>query len=179
MTERFTPLTRDELDEAQRAVFDAIQSGPRGSVPYIFNLLLTSPDLGSRVQQLGAFCRYGTGLPRRLSELAILVVARHWGADYEWATHVEEARKAGLPETIIAAIETDRRPDFGDDEEGALVYDFAASFFENRDVPDAVFDAAVALFGRKTSVELAGLLGYYSMLAIVIRIFRLPLEGSR
>ena len=178
MAERFKPFTRDELDEAQRAVFDAIQSGPRGTVPYIFHLLLTSPELGSKVQQLGAFCRYGTGLSPRLSELAILVVANHWPAHYEREIHEGEARKAGLSDSIIEALAAGRRPDFGDDSEGEIMYGFADSFFRTRDVPDDVFEAAVQRFGRKTVVELAGILGYYSMLAIMIRIFKLPLEGS-
>lgn len=177
MSERFTPFRRDDLDDAQRAVFDAIQSGPRGTVPYIFHLFLASPELGSRVQQLGAYCRYGTSLPPRLSELAILVTARHWRADYEWEIHEKEARRAGLADPVIEAIEAGRRPDFSGDEEAAMVYDFADTFFRMREVPDELFARAVELFGRKTVVELAGILGYYSMLAMAIRIFELPLEG--
>jgi len=114
MQERFTPFTRADLDARQQKVFDDIASGPRGTVPWIFHLYLNSPELASRVQQLGAFCRYGTSLPPHLSELAILIVAHHWKAEYEWSIHTGEARKAGLPEDIIAAIEAGRRPVFGD-----------------------------------------------------------------
>ena len=99
---RFTPFARADLDARQREVFDDIASGPRGAVPWIFHLYLNSPELASRVQQLGAFCRYGTSLPPRLSELAILIVAHHWKAEYEWAIHAGEAtspegRREGLP----------------------------------------------------------------------------------
>ena len=114
MTERFTPFERADLDARQREVFDDIASGPRGTVPWIFHLYLNSPELASRVQQLGAFCRYGTSLPPRLSELAILIVAHHWKAEYEWSIHAGEARKAGLPDDVIAAIEAGRRPAFDD-----------------------------------------------------------------
>ena len=177
MTERFSPFERDDLDARQREVFDDIASGPRATVPWIFHLYLNSPELASHVQRLGAFCRYGTTLSPRLSELAILVVAHHWKAHYEWSIHAREARKAGLPDDVIAAIEAGRRPAF-DDADAELVYDFSTEFFRTNDVPDALFARAVERFGRATIVELAGILGYYSMLAIAIRIFRLRPESS-
>jgi 4-carboxymuconolactone decarboxylase len=177
MNARFTPLSRDDLTQRQREVFDAIASGPRGTVPWIFHLYLNSPELASRVQELGAFCRYGTSFPPLLSELAILLVAHHWKADYEWAIHAREARKAGLSDELIAAIEAGRRPAF-DDADAELLYDFATEFFRRNDVPDDLFARAVERFGRTTTVELAGILGYYSMLAIAIRIFRLAPENT-
>jgi 4-carboxymuconolactone decarboxylase len=177
MNERFTPFERADLDQRQQQVFDDIASGPRATVPWIFHLYLNSPELASHVQRLGAFCRYGTTLPARLSELAILIVASHWKADYEWSIHAREARKAGLPDEIVAAIEAGRRPAF-DDADAELVYDFSTEFFRTNDVPDALFTRAVERFGRATIVELSGLLGYYSMLAIAIRIFRLRPESS-
>ena len=176
MNERFTPFEKAALDARQREVFDDIASGPRGTVPWIFHLYLNSPELASRVQQLGAFCRYGTSLPRHLSELAILIVAQHWKAEYEWAIHAKEARKAGLPDAVIAAIESGRRPLF-DDPDAALVHDFATEFFRTNDVSDELFTSTVERFGRPATVELAGILGYYSMLAIAIRIFRLQPES--
>jgi 4-carboxymuconolactone decarboxylase len=175
MNPRFAPFSRADLDTRQREVFDAIASGPRGTVPWIFHLYLNSPELAARIQELGAFCRYGTSLPPRLSELAILVVAHHWQAEYEWAIHAREARKAGLSDAIIADIRTGRRPAF-DDPDAELVYDFASAFFRLNDVPDDLFARAVERFGRATTVELTGILGYYSMLAIAIRIFRLEPE---
>jgi 4-carboxymuconolactone decarboxylase len=166
------PFERSDLEPRQQQVFDDIANGPRGTVPWIFHLYLSSPELASRVQQLGAFCRYGTSLPPHLSELAILVVAHHWKADYEWAIHAGEARKAGLSDAVIAAIESNRRPAFTDSN-AELIYDFATEFFRTHEVSDALFERAVDHFGRATTVELAGILGYYSMLAIAIRIFRL------
>jgi 4-carboxymuconolactone decarboxylase len=128
------------------------------------------------VQQLGAFCRYNTSLPPHLSELAILIVAKHWEAEYEWAIHAREARKAGLTDAVISAIKSGTRPTF-DDPDAELLYDFATEFFRRNDVPDDIFARAVERFGRRTTVELAGILGYYSMLAMAIRIFRLPPES--
>lgn len=174
--QRFTPFEREQLEAEQQSVFDDIRSGPRGTVPHIFHLYLNSPELASRVQQLGAFCRYRTGLPPHLSELAILLVAKHWEAEYEWAIHAVEARKAGLDGQVIDAILTGTRPPF-DDAESELIYDFSTEFFRRNEVPDELFARAIERFGGKTTVELAAILGYYSMLAIAIRIFRLAPEG--
>ncbi|MGF7160932.1 4-carboxymuconolactone decarboxylase [Rhodoligotrophos appendicifer] len=175
MTNRFKPFDPSELTPEQRVVFDDIRSGKRGTVPWIFHLFLNSPDLASRVQQLGAFCRYGTGLSAELSELAILIVAKHWGADYEWSIHKGEALKAGLSADIIDALDEGRKPDFTDPD-AELIYDFATVFFATREVPDEIFQKAVGRFGKKTVLELTAVLGYYSMLAIAIRVFQLPNE---
>jgi 4-carboxymuconolactone decarboxylase len=176
MIDRFKPFERSELTARQREVFDAIAAGPRKTVPWIFHLYLNSPELAARVQELGAFCRYGTSVPPRLSELAILIVAHQWQAEYEWAIHTGEARKAGMPQAVIDAIAAGKRPPF-DDPDSALVYDFATEYFRSNDVPDDLFSRAIERFGRKTTVELAGILGYYSMLAMAIRIFRLKPGG--
>ena len=170
---RYKEFAREELDAEQQAVFDAIASSPRGTVPTPFHILLESPNLASLSQALGAFCRYRTGFAPKLSELMVLITAVHWQADYEFTVHVPEALKAGLSEATIAALRERKIPDF-DDADSKLIYDFASSFYETRDVPDAIFDEAVARFGRRRVVELAGVLGYYSYLAILLRIFRVP-----
>ncbi|MEP9353511.1 carboxymuconolactone decarboxylase family protein [Xanthobacter sp. KR7-65] len=177
MLKRFAEVDPERLTPPEKAIYDMIASGPRGTVPYIFQLLLRSPQLAERTQELGIFCRYETGFPPRLSELAILVVAKHWDSAFEWSVHEHEARKAGVPEAVIAAIAAGRKPDFGDADE-ALVHGFATAFFAHNDVPDDLFAAAEARFGRKGAVELAGLIGYYSMLAIVLRIYRVPPQGE-
>jgi 4-carboxymuconolactone decarboxylase len=176
MTQRFQPLVPDTLAPDQRTVYDAIAAGPRGTVPAPFHIFLQSAPLADRVQQLGSLLRYGTGLPPRLSELAILVTAAHWGAAYEWSVHEPEARKAGVSEATIRAICAGARPSLeGDD---ALVYEFASTFYAKRDLPDELFAAAVASLGEKTTVELASILGYYSMLAIVLNVFRVRAGGN-
>ncbi len=170
MQERYTPLSPGTLTPEQKPIYEAIAAARNGSVPKPFHVMLQSPELTERAQQLGALLRYRTGLPARLSELAILVTAKHWDARYEWSVHEGEARKAGVPEDVIRAIANGMRPALSGDD--AVVYDFASSFFAHREVPEPVFDLAVARFGMKTVVELSAILGYYSMLAIIMGIFR-------
>jgi 4-carboxymuconolactone decarboxylase len=168
---RYREITRKELTAEQQQVFDAI-AGPRGGVvPTPFHVLLESPPLASHTQALGAFCRYRTGFSPRLSEMTVLIVAAHWDAEYEFHVHIPIARKEGVPDNVIAAIRAKQTPKF-DDAESKLIYDFATTFFANNEVPDALFEQVVARFGRRRVVELAGILGYYSGLAMLLRIFR-------
>ena len=103
--------------------------------------------------------------------------AVHWRADYEFSVHIPEAKKAGLSEEIIAAVRDGRVPQL-DDPELNLAYDFTTAFYTNREVPDALFNKAVARFGRRLVVELVGVLGYYSMLAVLIRVFHVEGLGG-
>lgn len=173
MTERYRIHDPATLDAERRAIYDAIASGPRGSVPAIFHLLLEAPAVAGAAQKLGAELRYRTSLGPKLSELAILVTAHHWGAAYEWAIHAPEAAKAGLPADVIDSIAAGKVPET-DDGDVRLVHDVAHALLQDHDVPDALFAAALDRFGRQTLVELSAVVGYYSMLAIAIRCFRLP-----
>src|SRR6266567_4624300 len=177
MSTRFRKLDAEQLSPEQRIVFDAIAAPRGGVVPTPFHILLESPELALLTQALGAFCRYRTTLGPRLSELLVLITAIHWGAEYEFAVHTPEARKAGVADAVIAALQAGKTPRF-DDADSQLLHEFATSFFETRDVPDVLFDKAVAQFGRRRVVELVGILGYYSGLAMLLRIFRVPAEKS-
>ena len=174
---RYRELNRDELGAEQKALFDSIASTRGGVVPTPFHVLAESPQLASLTQALGAFCRYRTGLSPKLSELAVLITATHWGADYEFAVHAPEALKAGIAQSVIDALKQGKTPSF-DDEDARLIYEFTTVFYATRDVPDNLFEHAIARFGRRRVVELAGLLGYYSGLAMLLRIFRVSLKKT-
>jgi 4-carboxymuconolactone decarboxylase len=174
---RYRELNRDELSPAQRALFESVASTRGGMVPTPFHVLAESPELASLTQALGAFCRYRTGLSPKLSELAVLITAAYWGADYEFDVHAPEALKAGIAQSVIDAVREGKKPSF-DDDDSRLIYEFATAFYANRDVPDRLFEDAVARFGRRRVVELAGLLGYYSGLAMLLRIFRVSLSKT-
>jgi alkylhydroperoxidase family enzyme len=97
--------------EQKEAVAEVV-SGLRGRVPAPMIAWLRNPELARRGQKLGELLRYQTTLPPRLSELAILVCARHWTSHHEWTAHKREALKAGLEPAIIEAIAARRAPDF-------------------------------------------------------------------
>jgi 4-carboxymuconolactone decarboxylase len=152
------------------AVLDEILSGPRGNLAGPFLAWIASPELAEHAQRLGAFCRYRTGLPLRLSELAILVTAALWRAQAEWQIHYPIAIEAGVSPEIAEALLRARRPDFIDADE-ALIYDFAIELYDAKRVSDATFGKAVQRFGHETTVNLVGLLGYYALVAMTLNVF--------
>ncbi|MGP9788783.1 carboxymuconolactone decarboxylase family protein [Roseinatronobacter sp. NSM] len=157
----------------QREIHDSIASGPRGGVRGPLAIWLYRPELAARAQDLGRYCRYDTLLPPRLSELAILTMARHWSAEYEWAAHKKEALKAGLSASVIEAIRTGTPPEYADDHE-RVVHAVARSILETRDVPDCLYAAAVTTLGTETLIDLVGLLGYYTLISMTLNVFRIP-----
>jgi len=174
---RLLPLSKTDMSEAQRRVYDAIVAGPRGGVRGPFDALLRSPGLADRMQKLGACVRFETSLAPRLSELAILVTARHWGAQYEWYAHRRLAEQAGLAPEIADAIAAGRRPAALDPDEAA-VYDFARELHETKNVGDAAWGAALERFGERGVIDLIGTCGYYTLVSMVLNATRHPLpEG--
>lgn len=179
MSGKRTPvLDEANLTPAQQAVFDAIKSGPRGVVQGPLRVWLQSADLADKAQALGAFCRYGTSLPPRLSELAILVMGAYWQAGFEWAAHAPIALAAGVDPVAVESIRKGETPVFAD-AEARVIHAFASELLRNRRVSDATYAEAVALFGARTVVELVGILGYYTLISMTIAVFDVPLpEGS-
>jgi 4-carboxymuconolactone decarboxylase len=171
---RLPPLDEAGLTEAQRRVAQAIASGKRGGVRGPFHALLRSPELADRVQRLGAYLRYESALDPRLAELAILVTARHWGAQYEWHAHRPIAIGAGLAPEVADAIAAGLRPEALAHDEAA-VYDFCRELHEGKGVGDATWERALARLGERGVVDLVGLCGYYALIAMVLNAARVPM----
>jgi 4-carboxymuconolactone decarboxylase len=168
---RLPQLRREALDPAAQAVWDRIASGARGGVGGPFTALILSPELCSRVEQLGVFIRYECSVPMRLRELAILCVGQHWQADYEWFAHAPIAATQGVPAAVIAAVGAGGESIPFDAPADAVVVGFVRALLRTGRVPDAEFAAAQALLGQKATVELTGLVGYYSLLAMQLNTF--------
>src|SRR5580693_1831186 len=124
---RFPPLTQEQMTDEQRAVVDAIQSGPRGAgLRGPFNALLRSPQLCDLVQRVGAYVRYSSCIPAPLNELAICMAGRKWGAQYEFYAHRRLAIDAGLAPAILDSVANGRRPEAMSADE-TTVYEFVMS----------------------------------------------------
>ena len=170
---RYRELERDELNEAQRRVWDDVVAGPRHAVPPPAHVWLNSPGLADHAHKLGAHVRFGTDFSPRLTEIAILVTARYWTAQFEWQAHARLARQAGLAEEVIAAIAERRTPAFTDPDD-QLVYDFCSTFYRNRGVDDRLFEKVKQRFGERGLVDLTGLIGYYSFVSVTLNVFEVP-----
>jgi len=171
--ERFPPLTPEQMTPEQQAVAKAIAAGPRGGLAGPFNAWLRSPDLADRLQRVGEYVRFKTSLPHRLNELAILLVARAWDAQFEWYAHYQFAMKAGLSPAIADAIAQRRRPaEMSADE--TVVYDFCNELLTTKNVSDATYNAAAARFGAQGVIDLIGVTGYYVMVSLTLNVAEVP-----
>lgn len=164
--------TTDTMSPEQRQAYDAIVTGRRGRAPKPFLAWLHSPELASRAQKLGEFVRYETTMAPRLSELAILIVARWWSSEYEWTIHKAEAINAGLSAHVIDDIADERAPGFERSDEQA-VFDFAMSLCHTRAVPEPIYRRAVEAVGEQGVVELVGVLGYYTLISMTLNAFEI------
>lgn len=174
---RVRDLGPDEMSPAQARVAEAAASGKRGRVPAPLRAWIHSPELGERAQRLGEFLRYDTVLGPYLSELAILVTARAWTSHYEWFAHKREGLKAGIEPHVIAAIAANEVPDFADPK-ARLVYDYAQMLHRSRGVTAELHAAAQEAFGEQGVVELVGLLGYYTLVAMTLNAFEIGLPEA-
>lgn len=160
------------LSEAQKAVFHRITAGPRGADGAQGPLLvwMRNPELADRAQALGAYCRYGSALPARLSELAILVSAAWWRAGFEWHVHAPIAAQAGVDPARIEAIRVGAPVSF-DREDEAAVHRFVTELLGSRTVTDDIYAASRAVLGEAGVVDLVGIVGYYGLIAMTINAF--------
>ena len=177
--DRFKPLTYDKLTPEQKIMAENLLSGERGGMNGPFNVTLRSPEMGDQAQKLGAQLRFHTSLPKKLNELAIIMTARFWTAQYEWSAHKRAALAAGLSPAIIDAIAAGKRPASMQPDEEA-VYNFGSELFKTRQVSDAAFKAVVDKFGERGAVDLTGVMGYYCFVSMMLDIDRYPLaEGEK
>jgi 4-carboxymuconolactone decarboxylase len=174
---RIADLSPDKMTPEQRRVHDMIASGPRGVVQGPLRVWLHSPALAERAQALGAFCRYGSSLPAKLSELAIIVTGAYWRAGFEWHIHAPIAIKAGIAPAAVEAIRTGRDPGFANEDEAA-VHAFARELLQSRTVSEATFARARAALGELAVVDLVGVLGYYGFISMTINAFAVPLPDG-
>jgi len=176
---RFKPLPENEMTEARRRAVQELASGPRGRMNSTGPnaLLLRSPDLMSRTQKVGEYLRYQSSLPARLNEFAILVTARQWNAQVEWIAHHPLALKAGLEPSVAEDLAQGKRPAAMKEDEAAI-YQFCKELHDTKTVSDAAFKAVADRFGERGVIDLTGLTGYYTMLAMVLNVGQQPLPGG-
>ena len=193
---RLATLTPDTMTPAQREAYDEIVAGRSrvppdhqgvyqpmrpagdGSLGGPFNAWLRTPEIGKRLVSLGGALRFHSTLAPRLTELAILIVAREWTAQYEWYAHARFAEKAGVAPEAIEAIRRREAPRLDRTDEQA-VYTFAAELLRTHGVSDATYQQALAHLGEPGVVELIALLGFYTTVSMALNTFRVEPPGER
>jgi len=158
------------LDDDQKRIYRAIVSGPRGRVEGPLRVWLNSPGLAEPAQALGAYCRYRSSLPKRLSELAILVTGAFWRAGFEWRAHAPIAIEAGVDPAAVEAIRRGEDPALAKEDERA-VYRFCRELITEHQVSRETYEFAAQNLDRRGLVDLVGILGYYALISMTIKAF--------
>ncbi|HKB10557.1 MAG TPA: carboxymuconolactone decarboxylase family protein [Vicinamibacterales bacterium] len=172
--DRMPPIPADKLTDAQRQAIAEFKTARSTELSGPFIPLLRSPEVMSRARAMGDYLRFRSSLPPRLSEFVILITARRWTQQYEWNAHQPLALQGGVKAETVAAIAEGRRPEHMAGDEAAI-YTLVDEVDRNRSVTDATYASAVAAVGEQGVVDTLGLVGYYSMLAMVMNTARTPL----
>ena len=175
---RLPSLTPDTMTPAQQKVHASISAGPRGEARGPFTALLHSPDLTQAVEQLGVYIRYNSQVPKRQRELAICLVGATWKADFEWHVHAPLAAQEGIPAEALAQIARGETPDLTDPID-QITQRFVSELQETKTVSTPTYKQAVEAFGDSGVVDLTGLVGYYTLLAMTLNTFEVGVpKGS-
>jgi 4-carboxymuconolactone decarboxylase len=184
---RLRRLLPDELDAAQRSLYDELTSGDRSQVPSLqtdvqmtdadgrlqgpFNALLFHPRIGDALQELSRCLRFEGVLSPRAREIVILVVAASEHSDFEWAAHAAIARSLGIPEALIEVFAEGEVPHLDDPQEEAAAT-LARSLVTSGDADDETFTLARSALGERGIFEVSTTVGVYQLLAQQMRLFR-------
>jgi 4-carboxymuconolactone decarboxylase len=174
---RLKLLSPDEMSGEQRETYEEAIAGKRGAAPAPMMAWLNSPEMARHATRLGAVLRFDTIFPAELSEIAILVTARHWTSHYEWFAHKRLALKGGMERNIIEAIRDRRTPDF-DEPRAQMIYDVARSLHEGHGLSQPLYEAAVEVLTLRGLVEIIGLCGYYTMVSMTLNTFEFGLPDG-
>ena len=166
---RFLPMKAEQLNPEQKKWADMISAPPRNAkfVNPPYRAYIYNPDLANRLTAMSEYLRWNTSLPPRLSELAILITARQWTAQYEWYAHYPLALKGGLDPKIADAVAAGQRPD-GMKEDEAALYDLASELYRDKKVSDPVYRAALGQFGERGIMDIIGIIGYYDLVSMTL-----------
>jgi 4-carboxymuconolactone decarboxylase len=174
---RLKLLSPGEMSPEQKEIHDQAVAGKRGAAPAPMLAWLNSPEMARHATPLGEVLRFSTIFPPKLSEIAILVTARHWTAHYEWYAHKRLALKGGMHPKLIEDIRDRRTPEF-DDPRAKMIYDVAKSLHEGHGLSQALYDEAVQVLTLRGLVEIIGLCGYYTMVSMTLNTFEFELPDG-
>jgi 4-carboxymuconolactone decarboxylase len=183
---RLEPLTPAQLDDDQKALYDAVLDSPRaqgparailrredGSLTGPFDAFLRTPEIGRHLERAGMAFRTDTALSPAAREVTVLVVARAWGAEFEWWVHGIVARRSGVTDAAIDAIGHGKRPDF-DDADCSVAHDIAIELVHERKLSKATLERGRSVLGERALVEAVTLVGFYQLVSGVLVSFEPP-----
>ena len=167
----------EQLNPEQQAVAADVLKQSSAGLGGPYGMLIKSPELLKRYLLMTEYLRQKTSLPHRLNEMAILLEARLWDAQYEWWAHEPLARKAGVPDVVIEDIRAGKRPAAMQPDE-AVVYDVVTEILNRRQLSDDTFARAKQMLGEQQVVDLVAVTGFYVMVSAVVIAGRIEIPNG-
>jgi 4-carboxymuconolactone decarboxylase len=174
---RFPKISMEQLNPEQQAVAAEVLKQSSAGLGGPYGMLIKSPELLKRYLLMTEYLRQKTSLPHRLNEMAILLEARLWDAQYEWWAHEPLARKAGVPDAVIEDIRAGKRPATMQPDE-AVVYDVVTEILNRRQLSDDTFARAKQILGEQQVVDLVAVTGFYVMVSAVVIAGRIEIPNG-
>jgi len=174
---RLTPLNESDLSAEQRAVFDAIQGGPRGNMGLVgpFGVYVRAPGVGNAAQALGAAVRFNTSIAENVKEAAICTVGAFFQSRFEFAAHATLAQQAGVSPSIVEALRVGDVPPFENEAE-SLAHRITITMLREHRIDDDLYREGESLFGETGLIELVATIGYYCLVSLTLNLFEVPLR---
>jgi 4-carboxymuconolactone decarboxylase len=170
---RILEIPPERLTPEQTTVFNQLVAG-RGRILGPYKVWIHSPTLASGMEHIGTFLNKRGSLSSREVEIGILVIARHWDADYVRQAHIREGKRVGLSQETVDALVAGADPKLTDPHE-RCVYDFAAALVTGAKVSDARFAEIEKALGRNGIAEVLVLIGYYTSVALAMKVHEVPI----
>ncbi len=147
-------------------------------LPEFFGTLMRHPALFEKQTEFGLELLARGAIPPRERELAILRIAWHCGAPYEFGEHVFFAHRLGITSEEIDAVKTG--PDAGNwSAHERLVITAADELFENAVISDATWAGLAQSYDERQLIELPIVIGQYHSMAYLLNTLRARLhEGN-
>jgi 4-carboxymuconolactone decarboxylase len=179
--ERLPTIPPAQYSEEQKQAAADFEAARKVSIFGPFEPMMYSPQVMSQARAMGDYLRYKSAIGNTLSELAILITSHEWTQDYEWAVHYPIALKAGIRKEVADDIAAGRRPNAMSPDE-RTVFDFTSELLRNKQVSNTTFERARLRFGTKGVVDMTGIVGYYTFLAMQLNVAQYqvrPQAGAR
>jgi 4-carboxymuconolactone decarboxylase len=173
---RLDPLPVDKLSPRQKAIHDKVL-GSRKVLGGPFSVLLRHPALAEAASGVVDVLRRDGKLDKRLYEMIVLTVARHWNAHYVWAVHEPLARSGGIADATIEALRAGKKPASAKPDE-LLLYEATTELMAGKVLSAPTYDRLIKQFGLDLTLEIAATAGLYSMISTILNAFDVPTPGG-
>jgi 4-carboxymuconolactone decarboxylase len=186
--DRMPPIPPDKMTEEQKKAVEAYLAA-QANIKKIYGdtyprpvqmevgsgweELLRSPELLLTVNAMREYVEYKPALAPRIRELVIMLAGRQSSTDFMWNSHYPVAIKTGISPEILKAIAEGRQPT-GMPEDEEVVFEFCDELHRNQSVSDATYAKALAKFGEQGVVDIVGVYGWYSMWALMNKVWQRP-----